>query len=39
MHAQYNHLSPEPESNPDLERAVWTLRQIEQLCIDQELGP
>jgi DNA-binding MarR family transcriptional regulator len=25
-------------NGPDLEHAIWTLRQLEQLCIDQELN-
>jgi DNA-binding MarR family transcriptional regulator len=38
MHQQSINTSAEHESATELERAVWTLRQIEQLCTDQELG-
>jgi DNA-binding MarR family transcriptional regulator len=37
MHERYI-ACPEAGSNPDLERTVWTLRQIEQFWIDQVLG-
>ena len=38
MHAQFTHIASDTDRTSDLERAVWTLRQIEQLWIDQELS-
>jgi|HubBroStandDraft_4_1064222.scaffolds.fasta_scaffold19471_2 DNA-binding MarR family transcriptional regulator len=38
IHQQSTNTSSDRESTTELERAVWTLRQIEQLCIDHELG-
>jgi DNA-binding MarR family transcriptional regulator len=37
MHDRYIGTSSEPGNHSDLERTLWTLRQIEQLCIDRQL--
>jgi DNA-binding MarR family transcriptional regulator len=39
MHDGRIGMSPDPGGNPDLERTVWTLRQIEQFWIDRLLDP
>jgi DNA-binding MarR family transcriptional regulator len=38
MHAGFTDVASEADNTSDLQRAVWTLRQIEQLWIDQELS-
>jgi DNA-binding MarR family transcriptional regulator len=37
IHDRHNGIIPEPDHGPDLDRTVWTLRQIEQFWIDREL--
>ena len=38
MHARFTHVASDADSTSDLGRVIWTLRQIEQLWIDQELS-
>jgi hypothetical protein len=37
MHNQHIRMFPEPDRDPDLDRTVWTLRQIEQFWIDRQV--
>jgi DNA-binding MarR family transcriptional regulator len=37
MHNQHIRMFPELDRDPDLDRTVWTLRQIEQFWIDQQV--